>query len=585
MATTAALALAGGALANPELLFLQQDPAQWAFTSRTYNGWRYSPLNQIHTGNVRNLRVAWTFALGIQEDGVEGEPLVVGNLMFVVAPWPHQVYALDLRDGSIRWIYEPKLNDAAKAVTCCGLMQRGWAYADGKLIFNTVDGQTIALDAQTGKEVWKTQVGDIGKQEVMTAPPLVAGNNVIVGMAGGEFGNRGWVTALDLKTGQIRWRAYSTGPNEEMLIGPRFKPFYDQDKVPNPGVSTWFGDSWQRGTGTTWGYMTYDPELNLFYYGTSNGGPWNPKYRVDPSDPDPTKWTNKYVASVLARDATTGELIWAYQFTPQEQWDYDEVGPFLLVDLRIGGQVRKALLYAARNGFFFVLDRTTGEVLSATPYTLVNWASGYDLRTGFPIFDRAKMHIYTRGLIQGICPAWIGGKNYEPPAYSPRTGLVYFTTANLCMDQEALDVEYKPGERYVGMRQVAKLSPTGNHRAEFVAWDPVNQRRIFTIKEPSFVRSGVLATAGDLVFYHTLDGWFKAVHARTGEVLWQFRTGSGSYANPITYLGPDGKQYMAVLVGSKAAVANVPIDQEDVRYGFVGKYQRRGNYLFVFSLP
>jgi len=579
------IALASGALANQELQFLQQDPGQWVFTSRTYDGWRYSPLNQINTLNVRNLRVAWTFALGIQEDGVEGEPLVVGNTMYIVAPWPHQVYALDLRDGSIRWMYQPQLNDAAKPVTCCGLMERGWAYVDGKLIFNTVDGQTIALDALTGKEVWKTQVGDISKQEVMTAPPLVAGENVIVGMAGGEFGNRGWVTALDLKTGQIKWRAYNTGPAEEMLIGPRFRPFYDQDKVPNPGVTTWYGDSWQRGTATTWGYMTYDPELNLFYYGTSNGGPWNPKYRVDPNDPDPTKWSNKYVASVLARDATTGELIWAYQFTPQEQWDYDEVGPFLLVDLPIGGQVRKTIIYPARNGFFFVLDRVTGELLSATPYMPVTWASGYDLKTGFPIYNRAKMHSYTPGLIQDICPSLVGGKNFQPPSYSPRTGLIYFISANLCMDQEALDVEYKPGERYVGMRNIYKPSPAGDHRSELIAWDPLNARRIFTVREPFYNRAGTLVTAGDLVFYGTADGWFKAVHARTGEVLWQFRTGAGTYANPMTYLGPDGKQYVAILVGSKAAIGDRAIDQVDVREGLVSKYQRRGNFLFVFSLP
>lgn len=575
----------GGALANQELLYLQQDAAQWAMSSKTYNGWRYSPLNQINTGNVRNLRVAWTFALGIQDDGVEGEPLVVGNTMYIVSPWPHQVYALDLtQDGTIKWMYEPKLDEKYKAVTCCGLMERGWSYADGKLIFNTVDGQTIALDARTGKEVWKTQVGELAKQEAMTAPPLIVGNNVIVGMAGGEFGNRGWVTALDLKTGQRKWRAYSTGPNEEMLIGPRFKPFYDQDKVPNPGVSTWFGDSWPRGTATTWGYMTYDPELNLFYYGTSNGGPWNPKYRRDPNDPDPRKWSNKYVASVLARDATTGELVWAYQFTPQEMWDYDEIAENILVDLRIGGQVRKALVHVGRNGFFFVLDRTTGELLSATPYTHVNWATGYDLKTGFPLYNPDKIHKGTGVVIQDICPNLIGGKNFQPASYSPRTGLFYFTATNLCMDQEPLDVEYKPGERYVGMRNVHKPSPAGDHRSELIAWDPINQRRAFTIKEPFNNRSGTMVTAGDLVFYGTVDGWFKALNARTGEVLWQFRTGAGTFANPMTYLGPDGKQYVALLVGAKGQ-GNRPVDQDDVFNGLIGKYSRRGNVLFVFSLP
>ncbi|WP_084542176.1 PQQ-dependent dehydrogenase, methanol/ethanol family [Calidithermus chliarophilus] len=583
----AAVSLLGWAMANPELVSLQRDQGQWVMTGRSYDGLRYSPLSQINTLNARRLQVAWTFALGVQQDGVEGEPLVIGDTMYIMAPYPNQVYALDLRpgrEGVIKWMYEPKQNEKAIPVTCCGLMSRGWSYAQGKIIIATLDGQLIALDAKTGKEVWKAQNGDIEKQEVQTAPAIIAGNTVIVGMAGGEFGNRGHVTGYDLATGQRKWRGYSMGPDADMLIGPNFKPFYPDDQVKSPGTATWFGDSWQRGTGTTWGYITYDPELNLIYYGTSNGGPWNPKYRRDPNNPDPFVWSNKYVASVLARNPDTGELIWAYQFTPQEQWDYDEVGDMNLVDLNIGGQTRKALVHAGRNGFFFVLDRATGELLSAKPYVETNWASGYDLKTGRPVFNKDKLLVPGQ-VIKDICPYLIGGKNFQPASYSPRTGLFYFTTVlNICMDQEAIDVDYKPGERYIGVRSTAKFLSAANVRSALMAWDPVNQREAWSVKEPFHNRSGTVVTAGDLVFYGTVDGYFKAVHARTGQVLWQFRTGAGTYANPMTYLGPDGKQYVAILVGSKG-FGNRAIDLDDVGNGTVGAFQRKGNFLFVFHVP
>ena len=574
-------------LANPELLNLQKDAGQWVMPGKTYDGLRYSPLGQINTANVKRLQVAWTFALGVQQDGVEGEPLVIGDTMYIMAPYPNQVYALDLRkgrEGVIKWLYEPKVNDKAIPVTCCGLMSRGWSYADGKIIIATLDGQLIALDAKTGKEVWKVQNGDLDKAEVTTTPAIIAGNTVIIGMAGGEYGNRGHVTGYDLATGQRKWRGYSMGPDADMLIGPKFKPFYPQDQIKSPGVSTWFGDSWQRGTGSTWGYISYDPELNLIYYGTSNGGPWNPKYRRDPNNPDPTVWSNKYVASVLARNPDTGELIWAYQFTPQEQWDYDEIGDMNLVDLNINGKMRKVLIHAGRNGFFYVLDRATGELLSAKPYVQTNWASGYDMKTGFPIFNKDKLLVPGQ-VVKDICPYLIGGKNFQPTSYSPRTGLFYFlTVTNICMDQEAIDVEYKPGERYIGVRSTAKLASAANVRTALMAWDPVNQREVWSVKEPFRTLAGTLTTAGDLVFYPTNDGYFKAVNARTGEVLWQFRTGTGSQANPMTYLGPDGRQYIALLVGSKS-IGTRAIDLDDAGTGAIGAYQRKGNFLFVFGLP
>lgn len=583
----AGLALVGLASANNELKNLQKDAGQWVMSNKTYDSLRFSPLKQVNEFNVKDLRVAWTFALGVQQDGVEGEPLVVGDTMYIMAPFPNQVYALDLRagrEGTIKWLYEPKVDQAAVPAACCGLMSRGWSYAEGKIIVATLDGQLIALDARTGKEVWKVQNGDLSKQEVTTTPAMIAGNTVIIGMAGGEYGNRGHVTGYDLATGKRKWRGYSMGPDEDMIIGKNFKPFYADDQVKSPGISTWFGDSWKRGTGSTWGYISYDPELNLIYYGTSNGGPWNPKYRRDPNNPDPYVWSNKYVASVLARNPDTGELIWAYQFTPQEQWDYDEIGVMNLVDLNINGQKRKTLVHPGRNGFFYVLDRTSGELLSAEPYVQTNWATGYDLKTGRPIFNPDKL-IKDGAITRDICPYLIGGVNYQPTAYSPQTGLFYFmTVTNLCMDQEAFDLDYKAGDRYIGIRSTAKFSSASTHRSALMAWDPVTQKEVFSVREPFRNLSGTLVTAGDVVFYPTIDGFIKGVSARTGRVLWQFRTGAGSQANPMTYTGPDGKQYLAVLVGSKS-VGTRAIDLDDVAGGNVGAFQRKGNFLFVFSLP
>ncbi|MDX2006855.1 MAG: PQQ-binding-like beta-propeller repeat protein, partial [Meiothermus sp.] len=307
--------------------------------------------------------------------------------------------------------------------------------------------------------------------------------------------------------------------------------------------------------------------------------------RRDPNNPDPLTWTNKYVASVLARNPDTGELIWAYQFTPQEQWDWDEMGPFSLLDLRINGRMRKVMVHAGRNGFFYVVDRTTGELISAEKYIpQTNWASGYDLKTGFPIFNKDKLQA-PNSTIKDICPHLIGGKNFQPISYSPRTGLFYFLTqTNLCMDQETFDVDYKPGDRYIGIRSTAKLATPANERTRLMAWDPVRQKEAWSIPEPFRTLAGTVATAGDLVFYPTVDGFFKAAHARTGQLLWQFRTGAASLANPMTYLGPDGKQYVAVLVGSKG-IGTRAIDLDDAAQGPIGAYQRKGNFLFVFSLP
>src|SRR5690625_1740404 len=285
--------------------------------------------------------------------------------MYILTPTPNSLIALDLtQEGYIKWEFQPEMPGLAQATACCGAQTRGLTYADGKIFFNTLDGQLFAVDAETGEPVWRTDVVDLSITETTTTAPLVVGNNVIIGNEGGERGVRGWVAAFDINTGEQVWKYYNMGPDEEMGIGPRFQPFYPDDQVPSPGVTTWYGDSWQRGGGTAWGYFTYDPETNLFFYGTANCSPWNPDYRRDPATaPGRDEYTSKYCASEMARDATTGELIWAFSYTPQDQWDFDEPGQAFVVDLEIDGELRKALVKPARNGFFIVFDRLTGEVL------------------------------------------------------------------------------------------------------------------------------------------------------------------------------------------------------------------------------
>ena len=562
------------------------DDGQWVRPAKDYASTRYSGLTQITADNVGNLALAWTFPTGILR-GQEAAPLVVGTTMYLVTPYPNILYALDLaRPGTPpKWAYHPKPAPAAQGVACCDVVNRGAAFAAGKVIYSTLDVHTVAVDAETGREVWKTRLGDINRGETITMAPLVVKDKVLVGNSGGEFGVRGWLTALDVETGRIVWRAWSTGPDRDVLIGPRFRPFYAQDRGPDLGVTTWPPGAWKTGGGTVWGWISYDPVSNLVYYGTGNPGPWNPQQR--PGD-------NKWTAGIFARDVDTGEAVWAYQWSPHDVHDYDGVNEQVLLDLTIAGRPRKVLVRPERNGYVYVMDRTTGEVLSATPFVHVTSSTGVDLHTGRLTGVEAKTPQLGR-VVRDICPAPPGAKDWQPSAYSPRTGLLYIPHNNLCYEAEGLEANYIAGTPFVGMNTKMHAGP-GGHRGEFTAWDPVAARRVWSIKEKFPAWSGAVVTAGDVVFYGTMEGWFKAVHARRGDVLWRYKVDSGIVGQPITYRGPDGKQYVAVLSGvggwAGAIVAN-DLDPRDgsAALGFVNamndlpQHTRKGGTLYVFALP
>jgi len=443
----------------------------------------------------------------------------------------------------------------------------------------------VAVDVQSGKDIWKTKLGDINKGETITMAPLVVKDKVLVGNSGGEMGVRGWVTALSTDNGQIVWRAYNTGPDADVLIGPHFKPFYPQDQGKNLGVATWPPDAWQMGGGTMWGWISYDPELNLIYHGTANPGPWNADQR--PGD-------NKWTCGIFARNPDNGEARWFYQWSPHDLHDYDGINENLLLDMPVNGQMRKVLVRPERNGYLYVLDRTTGEVLSATPYVHITSTKGVDLQSGRLIYAEDKKPEIGK-VVRDICPAAPGAKDWQPSAFSPQTGLLYIPHNNLCMDWEEVEVSYIAGTPFVGTNVKMYAGP-GGQRGALTAWDPVAAKQVWSIKETFPVWSGTVATAGGVVFYGTMEGWFKAVHARTGEELWRFKAGSGIVGQPITYRGPDGKQYVAVLAGvggwSGAIVAG-GLDPRDTTaaLGFVNAmadlpaHTTKGGMLYVFALP
>ena len=573
----------GAARPPADLSALAQDDGQWVMAAKDYASTRFSRLTQITPENVAGLELAWSFSTGVLR-GHEAAPLVVNNTLYVTTPHPNYLYALDPVTGEMKWRYDPGAERAAAGVACCDVVNRGAAYYDGRIYYNTLDNHTIAVDAATGEEVWKTKLGDINLGESMTMAPIVANGKVIVGNSGGEFGVRGWISALDAATGDLVWRGYSTGPDSAVLIGERFRPFYEADREPNLGVTTWPPDQWRIGGGTVWGWISFDPELNLIYHGTSNPGVWNPGLR--PGD-------NKWAASIFARDADTGEAVWAYQFVPHDEHDYDSVNENILVDMEWEGRQRRLLLRPERDGFIYVMDRETGEVLAADPFGLVTWASGIDLETGRPI-KNPETATGDR-LAQNVCPAAPGMKDWQPSAYSPRTGLMYIPKNHLCMDYEGTEANYIAGTPYVGANVVMYAAP-GGYRGEFIAWDPVRRGRVWEIRENFPVWSGTVVTATDVVFYGTMDRWFKAVHAQTGEELWRYRVGSGIIGQPITYRGADGRQYVAILSGiggwaGAAALGLMPEEDPTIALGFahavsdLPEYTQEGGMLYVFALP
>ena len=541
------------------------EPGQWTRQARDYANTRYSPLTQISHRNVAHLRIAWSFSDG-QMYGHEGAPLVVGDTMYLVTPFPNIAYALDLtKPGApIKWVYQPNPDPRAIGEACCDKVLRGWAFADGKLIYNLLDDHTVAVDAQTGKEVWRVKLDEVANGPTMTQAAFVVGNKVYVGNSGGEMGSTGWLAALDVKDGHIIWKAQSNGPDQGALIGPDFKPFYSWMVGKDLGETSWPADMWKQGASSPWGWVSYDPDLNTIYYGTSNPGP-----RVPSQRPGLNLWSS----AVFARDADTGMAKWAYQFTPHDEWDYDGINENVLIEIPWKGARRKVLVHFDRNGFAYTIDRVRGEVLVAEPFGYENWASKIDLATGMPVVNSEK-HPIVEQKVEDICPPDVGVKNWQPSAFSPRTGLLYATIYNSCMDLTDHEVKYIPGAPYDGMEMERHVGPGGNW-GEFIAWDPVQGRKVWGIKEDLYGMSGVLATASDLVFYGTLDGWFRAVDARSGKVLWSQKVGSGIMSQPIAFLGPDKREYIAVYtgVGGGSAV---------IRH--VNGYPPGGNTLYVFSV-
>jgi PQQ-dependent dehydrogenase (methanol/ethanol family) len=592
LGTAVAVLTAGFASANDELAKLQQDPKQWAQQAGNFANTRYSALKQITADNVGKLQVAWTFSTGVLR-GHEGNPLVIGDMMYVHTPFPNIVYALNLKDeNKIVWKYEPKQDPNVIPVMCCDTVNRGVAYADGKIFLHQADTTVVALDAKTGAVVWSVKNGDPGKGETGTSAPHVFKDKVIIGISGGEFGVRGSVTAYNMKDGKQVWRGYSMGPDSDTLIDPAKTTHLGKPVGPNSGTNTWQGEQWKIGGGTTWGWYSYDPELNLMYYGSGNPSTWNPKQR--PGD-------NRWSMAIWARDVDTGMTKWVYQMTPHDEWDYDGVNEMILADQQIGGANRKILVHFDRNGLGYTLDRVTGELLVAEKYDpKVNWTSGVDMNKNSPTYGRpAVLKEYSTDQqgedvnVKNICPAALGTKDEQPAAYSPDTGLFYVPTNHVCMDYEPFRVRYTAGQPYVGAT-LSMYPPQGEtHMGNFIAWDARTGKIVWSNKEQFSVWSGALATAGGVVFYGTLEGYLKAVDAKTGKELYKFKTPSGIIGNVMTY-EQGGKQYVAILsgVGGWAGIGLAAgLTDPTAGLGAVGGYAGLRNYtalggtLTVFQLP
>ncbi len=593
IAFVAILSLNGSAFSNPAApdkkpsapAFATTD-AEWAMPGKNPALTRFSELSDINSETVSRLQPVTTFSTGLNT-GHESTVLFVNGTLYFVTPYPNVLYALDASKPGMpmKWKFEPRPDAASQGVACCDVVNRGAAYADGRIFFNTLDGHTFAVDAESGKQIWKAKLGDINKGETITMAPFVAKDKVIVGNSGGEMGVRGWAIALDAATGETVWKAYSTGPDSEVLIGDEFKPHYAKERGKDLGITTWPADMWQQGGGTVWGWVSYDPELNLIYYGTSNPGPWNSSLR--PGD-------NKWTAGIFARDADTGQARWFYQLSPHDVSDYDGVNENILLDIEWEGKPRKVLVHPDRNGYVYVIDRTSGEVLSAKPFHAINSSHGVDLQTGELIYNVEKRP-QTNKKVTDICPAPPGAKDWQPAAFSHTTGHLYIPHNNLCMDLVETEVGYIAGTPYVGADVWMKPGP-GGHRGEFTAWDIAAGRELWTIKEKFPVWSGALATAGGVVFYGTMDGWFKAVDDKTGKELWKFKTGSGIIGQPTTWRGPDGRQYVGILSGVggwAGAIVSGQLDGRDgtAALGFANamrdlpQHTTAGGMLYVFAIP
>jgi PQQ-dependent dehydrogenase (methanol/ethanol family) len=593
------LGLSSTALANESILKSSKDEKNWALQNGDYAGTRYSTLAQINASNVGTLKAAWSFSTGVLR-GHEGSPLVVDGVMYVHSPFPNTVYALDLaKDAMILWKYTPKQDPSVIPVMCCDTINRGLALADGKVFLHQADTALTALDAKSGKLIWSVMDGDAKKGETGTSAPLVIKDKVIIGNSGGEFGVRGHITAYDTATGRQVWRAYSVGPDGEILFDPEKTTSLGKAVGKDSSIKTWNGDQWKIGGGAPWGWLSYDPDLNLLYHGTGNPSTWNPAQRAGP---DGKPIDEKWATSVIARNPDTGVADWAYQITPFDEWDYDGINEMILVDLDISGQKTPALVHFDRNGFAYTINRKTGEPLVAQKFDpTVNWASHIDLDKKSPNYGRPhvveKYSTFANGTdvnTRGICPTALGTKGPAPAAYSPKAKLFFVPANQVCMDYEPFKTQYTAGQPYVGAT-VAMFPTPGAHGGlgSFVAWDAVNGKIAWSKPELFSVWSGALATAGDVVFYGTLEGYLKAVDPQTGRELWKFKTPSGIVGNVFTYVY-GGKQYVGAYsgvggwagIGLAAGLSNATDGLGAVGgYAALSNYTSLGGTLTVFSLP
>jgi PQQ-dependent dehydrogenase (methanol/ethanol family) len=588
----AALLASGQAFANDELIKLSQNPKDWVMPNGNYSAQRFTELKQITPENVKHLTPAWTFSTGVLR-GHEGGPLIIGDVMYVHTPFPNLVYALDLNhDGKILWKYEPKQDPNVIPVMCCDTVNRGVSYGEGKIFLHQADTTLVALDAKTGAVVWSVKDDDPSKGATGTSAPFVIKDKVFVGVSGGEFGVRGHMTAYNIKDGKEVWRGYSMGPDSDTLIDPEKTTSLGKPVGADSSTSTWQGDQWKVGGGDTWGWVAYDPALNLIYYGSGNPSTWNPGQR--PGD-------NKWSMTIWARDADTGAAKWVYQMTPHDQWDYDGINEMILTEQKIDGKERKLISHFDRNGFGYTLDRTNGELLVAEKYDpAVNWATKVDMDKSSKTYGRPEVVAkYAPGSAgedinyKGICPAALGTKDEQPAAYSPLTELFYVPTNHVCMDYEPFRVSYTAGQPYVGATLSMYPPPGESNMGNFIAWDGKKGKIVWSDKEQFSVWSGALATASGLVFYGTLEGYLKAVDAKTGKELYKFKTPSGIIGN-VTAYEHSGKEYIAILsgVGGWAGIGLAAgLSKGTDGLGAVGGYAALSNYtalggqLTVFALP
>lgn len=513
-----------------------KDTGNWLMYGRTYDDHRFSPLKQINEQTIGRMGLAWSRELASTR-GLEGTPLIKDGIIYVTGDWS-VVYAIDAKSGDIRWTYDPKVARKRALFICCDVVNRGVALYDGKVYVGTLDGRLIALDERSGLPVWDVSTADSSKPYAITAAPRIADGKVIIGNSGSEYGVRGYISAFDAKTGKLIWRFYT-------VPGDPSKGF--ESKAMETAAKSWSGEWWKiGGGGTVWEGIVYDPALDLLYFGTGNPTPW---YRAVRGRGD-----SLYTASILAVHAKMGQLAWHFQTTPADNWDFDSTQPLVQADLSINGRLRKVIMQANKNGFFYVLDRATGEFISGKPFVSgINWAKGLDPKTGRPIEAQSLAESLKPAIIS---PSPDGAHNWYPMAFSPVTGFVYLPAkiGTYALHVPDLNWKYNPDKNNVGGEELydgplaAKADSLPGPKGELLAWDPVKQRAAWHASYPVAEGGGVLATAGNLIFQGRADGKLAAYRATDGKELWEFNAGTGIMAPAATYM-VDGVQYLTILAG------------------------------------